>query len=267
MTETNFKAENNIHINDIELSDKTNDKAKVKLPVRLALGILKDKNGDVNFDVPMEGDPSDPDFSVGKLIVKTLTTFIVKVASAPFDIVSDIAGVDPERLKEIPLEYTMSSINEEEVVTLDQIALALKEKPELKFIFTLEIPMDEEKEALAINRIKRDYLQVIATPQDDMDSTYLVLSVKDTALVAYVNATADSTLNADFGNKCSAIVGDEVLEKELYALADERNLILATYLLDTLKVDPSSVGVQMMDVANHQVQIKKPRYRVEVSVK
>ena len=267
MSETNFKAENQIQINDIEMGAKTTDKAKVNIPVKLALGILKDKNGDVKFDVPMEGDPSDPDFNVGKIIGKTLTDFVIKVASAPFAIVEDIAGVNPERLKEIPLVYGESDLHAEEIETMKQIALALNEKPELVFHFVLEAMVEKEKEALAINYLKKDYLNTLELPAEDLEASFNTLKLNDEGFVGFVNAVSGDTTDVKIVEKCMSAVGDEKLNLDLISLESTRKNALQSYLLDSLKVDPTSIGVRSMDVDNNTTEIKKSRYRVEVSVK
>jgi len=267
MSEHQFKAQNSLRINDIEMGSKTDDDPELKLPINLALAILKDKNGDVIIDLPMTGDPSDPDFNVGKIIVKTLTNFVVKVASAPFAVVGDINGVDPERLKEIPLAFGQSVLQEKERETLRQIALALEAKPELRFHFTLEEPIALEKQWLAMQRVKQDYLKSIGIAEEDMFDEMEHLDVRDDSLMAYTFAISGADSLSSFEEQCLSVVGEEQLAQVQQTLSTQRKLALNTYLLDSLQVDSSSVVVRQADLVNAQLELTQPRFNVEVSIK
>lgn len=272
MTETKFKAQNKISINDIEMGEKTADSAIVNVPVGLALGILKDKNGDVKIDVPMEGDPSDPDFSIGKIVAKTLTDFVIKVASSPFAIVGDIAGVNPERLEEMPLEFARFELSEDNKKTLNQIAIALEKKPELRFRFTLEVPTTLAEEALAIHHVKRDYLQGTEgknayKDKEELEDAIKKLKNNNEALEAYVLQKTDMPQDSGLAKQCVDIIGLENVKQGVLTLIEKRHQTIKDYLFNTLKVDESSIVVRNADIFNQRMEVEKPRYRVEVSVK
>ncbi len=267
MTSAHFHADNEIHINDIELGEKTQDEPRINMPVKLALAILKDKNGDVEIDVPMDGNPSDPNFSIAKLIGKTLTDFVLKVAATPFAVVGDVAGVNPERLEEIPLAFMQEGLSDKEIKILEQIALALEKKPELKFRFTLEIPAVKEMQSIALARVKTDYLKALDTPEDELQKAVKKLKDNDSGLLAYAQQRSGLSMSKSLGEHCVAIVGEERLKQEILALDTKRNKALSNYLLQTLKVNPDAVVVRTADVFNERIETKYPRYSVEVSVK
>ncbi len=272
LTETVFEADNHISINDIIMGEKTDDDAVVNLPIGLALGILKDKNGDVIVDIPMSGDPADPDFSVGKIVIKTLTNFVLKVASAPFNIVADIDGVDPERMQELPLRFARFELSDDNKERLDEIAIALKEKPELMFRFTLEVPLELAQNKFAIYHVKRDYLlesngKGAYKEKADLEKAIDRLKDKDEEFQTYVgqhtSVVADSTLAV----RCINIVGLENVRQGIMTLVGKRHEVLKEYLFETLKVDKNSIAIQDADIFNQRLEVEKPRYRVEVSVK
>lgn len=271
MSDNAFNAENKIHFNDIELGAKTADDAKVKAPVALALAIVKDKDGDIKLDVPLSGDPSDPDFNVGKIVGKTLKDLVTKIAAAPFSAMGDIGGVNPERLKEIPVDLALMELSEDDMELLGEIAVVLDHKPDLIFRFFLEVPLQKEMESLALSKLKYDYV-ISQETRHKNDSLYIAKELErldddDDKLLAYV---MEKSLMADtvaIEQQCVAIIGEEVLLKRLHDLGDNQNNNVKNYLLEVLDVDPTSISVSTADFANRQINLDESRYNVEVSVK
>lgn len=267
MTANAFNAENKIQINDLEMGDKTADEAKVSVPINFALAILQDKNGDIDIDLPLTGNPSDPDFNLGKIIISTLTDFIVKIASSPFTVVGDIAGVNPERIREIDLVPGEAEIDEDTQKTLEQIAIVLEEKPTMKFIFTQEMPLAIEQETLALEQVKRNYISTITQNEGEIEKKAHKLKTNDADFITYVQEKDGVEDSLTIAQQCVSIIGESNLNTSIKELSVERDRLLSDYLLKTLKVDPESVVVRQADTKNRELQSTKPRYNVEISVK
>ena len=77
-------AENRLVINQLTFGDKVDSPDATSLPVRLAVSLLKDRNGNIDLDIPISGTVSDPQFSVGGLLWRAIGNLIVRVVSAPF---------------------------------------------------------------------------------------------------------------------------------------------------------------------------------------
>jgi hypothetical protein len=58
------------------------------LPVKLAVAILKDRHGVIDLDVPIAGSLDDPEFKVGRAILKVLGNLILKAMTAPFSLIA-----------------------------------------------------------------------------------------------------------------------------------------------------------------------------------
>ncbi len=67
----------------IALGKKIKEDGIENLPVKQALGILKDRLGNIHLDIPIEGDLDDPKFKLGKTVLKTLKNLVIKTVSAP----------------------------------------------------------------------------------------------------------------------------------------------------------------------------------------
>ena len=72
---------NAFEIFDPIFGKKTHDNAIVKVPVRAAFNVLKGKNDLIKFDIPIEGNPSDPEFSLSEKIKTELKKFLTEAAS------------------------------------------------------------------------------------------------------------------------------------------------------------------------------------------
>src|SRR5207244_13063568 len=63
-------AQNRFLVDRFEFGDKVDSKTATKLPVKLAVSLLKDKDGLIDLDRPIEGSLDDPKFRIGKVIWK-----------------------------------------------------------------------------------------------------------------------------------------------------------------------------------------------------
>ena len=63
-----------------------------KLPVKLALALLKNRQGDIDLDLPVTGDLDDPEFSIGGVVVKMFVNLIVGIVSSPFQVLGALVG-------------------------------------------------------------------------------------------------------------------------------------------------------------------------------
>lgn len=269
MTEHLLDAHMAIGINDIDLGKKTKDKAVTNLPVGLALGILKDKDGDIKLDVPLTGNPSSPDFNIWKIVGKTFKDLIIKVASTPFAIVGDISGVNPERLKSIPFEPAQRELATKEKETLSQIAKAIAKKPELTFRLTQEVPSEIEMQSIAINEVKKEYITALnnGTSTDSITQQINKLQNNDSGLLAYVHEKSGLDTNSNFAQQCLAIIGTTTANTLLNEMTAYRNTSVQAYFIDSLNVDPASIIVRMADQTNQLIDAEHSAYRVEIDIK
>ena len=58
----------------------------------LAVALLKDRNGQINLNLPISGSLSDPQFSIGGIIMRIFVNLIVKAVTSPFALISSAFG-------------------------------------------------------------------------------------------------------------------------------------------------------------------------------
>ena len=87
-----LKAENKIFIDQFTFGEKVESEDATKLPVQLAISLLKDRDGRINLDIPVEGSLDDPKFRLGKVIWSVIVNLITKAVTAPFALLGALGG-------------------------------------------------------------------------------------------------------------------------------------------------------------------------------
>ncbi|SDY84243.1 protein of unknown function [Collimonas sp. OK242] len=126
-------AQNSVRIDQLTFGDKIDSPTATKLPVLLAVALLKDRNGQININLPISGTLSDPEFSIGGIIVRIFVNLIVKAVTSPFALISSAfggSGGDELGYAEFaPGSATLTAATQSK---LDTIAKALTDRPALK---------------------------------------------------------------------------------------------------------------------------------------
>jgi len=137
-------AKNKLTLDQFTFGDKVDSPTAVKLPLKLAIALLKDRHGVIDIDLPISGSLDDPQFRLGPLILKTLGNLIVKAVTAPFSLIAKAFGGGDE---ESYLEFAsgLSRVPPKGLTKLQGIARALRERPGLSFeIQGLADPQSDE---------------------------------------------------------------------------------------------------------------------------
>ncbi|HEX4351180.1 MAG TPA: DUF748 domain-containing protein, partial [Verrucomicrobiae bacterium] len=87
-----LEAKNIITLDQFTFGDKVNSPDATHLPVRLAVAILKDRDGKIVLDVPVEGSIDDPKFRIGKVVTRAIENILEKVATSPFSLLGAAFG-------------------------------------------------------------------------------------------------------------------------------------------------------------------------------
>lgn len=85
-------ADHRIVIDQLELGDKVESPEAVGLPLKLAVALLKDRNGVIDLELPVQGSLDDPQFSVGPILWKAFVNLLTKAATAPFALLGSLVG-------------------------------------------------------------------------------------------------------------------------------------------------------------------------------
>ncbi len=143
-----LKSKNVITLDRFTFGDKVESTNATHLPVRLAIAILKDRNGQILLDVPVEGSLDDPQFRVSRVVIHTLMNILVKAATSPFSLLGALVGGGGEELSYqdfAPGNAVLSLGNEKK---LDSLVKALYERPALQLEITGSVDPQADQDSL-----------------------------------------------------------------------------------------------------------------------
>ena len=143
-----LKSKNVITLDRFTFGDKVESPDATHLPVRLAIALLKDRNGQILLDVPVEGSLDDPKFRIGKVVMHTLLNILEKVATSPFSLLGAVLGGGGEELSYqdfVPGSAVLLPANEQK---LDSLAKGLYERPGLQLEIAGSIDPEADRDSL-----------------------------------------------------------------------------------------------------------------------
>ncbi|MFT3666402.1 DUF748 domain-containing protein [Piscinibacter sp.] len=139
-----LEARNQLILNQLTFGDKVDSPDATKLPVLLAVALLKDRNGVIDLDLPISGSINDPQFSVVGIVFKLIGNLLAKALTAPFAL---LAGGGGEDLSVVEFRPGTALVGEAGRATLDKVAKALAERGALKLTVTGSADPAGEREA------------------------------------------------------------------------------------------------------------------------
>jgi hypothetical protein len=133
-----LEARNQVILNQLTFGDAIDSPAATKLPVRLAVALLKDRNGVIDINLPISGSVNDPQFSVGGIVLKLLGNLLVKAVTSPFSLLAGGGGGGGGDADMGVVEFRpgTAAVTDASVAALDKVASALAERPALQVTIT-----------------------------------------------------------------------------------------------------------------------------------
>lgn len=140
-------AENKVFLDQFTFGDAVDSPDATKLPVRLAVALLKDRKGEIHLDLPVTGRIDDPEFSVWRIVLKIVVNLLVKAATSPFALLGALFG-GGEELSYIEFDPGLSVPPAAGAGKIANLAKALNERPALKLEIEGHVDLERDKEAL-----------------------------------------------------------------------------------------------------------------------
>jgi hypothetical protein len=130
-------ARNKIVLNQLTFGDKVQSASATTLPVRLAVALLKDREGIINLDLPVSGSLADPQFSLFGLMWRVLGNVMVKAVASPFSLLSGGGGGgDAPQAQQLLFAPGTAALAQDQPAALERVAQVLTERPVLNLTIT-----------------------------------------------------------------------------------------------------------------------------------
>ena len=146
-----LKAENKVNIDQLTLGARNHSPDATKLPVKLGIALLKDRNGRIELDVPLSGSLDDPKFRIGPIVMQVVMNILTKAATSPFTLLGALFG-GGEEMSFVDFTPGHTDISDKEAAKLEKLAKSLFERPELSLEITGSMELAKDKPALVQNK-------------------------------------------------------------------------------------------------------------------
>lgn len=150
VAQRHLDATNLVRVDQLTLGEETHSPDATKLPVKLGLAVLQDRDGIIELDVPVDGNVDDPDFRLGKLIWHAIGNIFTKIVTAPFAALGALFGAGSERLDLVDFTPGTAEVNAKGEKTLQNLAKALYSRPALKL--EIQGTVDAEADGSVLRR-------------------------------------------------------------------------------------------------------------------
>jgi len=121
-------------LNQLTFGERIESPTATKLPVLLAVALMKDRNGVIDVDLPISGSLDDPQFSVGGIVLRIVINLITRAVTAPFTLLASAFGAgggSGEELSYIEFDNGRASLNQAAQAKIATLARALNNRPAL----------------------------------------------------------------------------------------------------------------------------------------
>jgi flagellar motor protein MotB len=263
-------AKNNFFLDQFDFGDPIDSPDATKLPVKLAVALLKDQNGEIKLDIPVSGELNDPKFSVGRVVLKIIVNLLVKVATSPFALLGAIFG-GGEQLGYAEFDYGSAALTAETQKKLDIIMKALHDRPGLKMDIIGHVDLEKDREGLKqellLRRVKAQKIKdmvrkggetpslddVIVTPQEY--PVYLKQAYKAENFPKPRNIVGMAKDLPVPEMEKLMLTNLKVTDDDLKALSQERARAVRNYLLQSQQITEERIFI----VESNTLDVKKDK--------
>lgn len=154
LNEHKLQADHRIVIDQLELGDKVDSPDSIGVPLKLAVALLKDRNGVIDIELPVAGSLDDPQFSIGPVIWKIFVNLLSKAVTAPFALLGSLFG-GGEDMNLVGFPAGTAAIDEVAQRKLDALTKALDERPGLKLNVPAVFSRETDAAGIVESRLRR----------------------------------------------------------------------------------------------------------------
>lgn len=242
------------------------------VPLKLAMAVLTDREGKAEIDLPISGDINSPQFSYGKIIVQALVNILVKIATAPIDLLAEAMGLNSDEIKEIEFDAWQYQFTPEQYDKIEKLSRIITEEPDLRIRLQHEVNYEKGIQAIIENDIKHDYYlsrnpeRAESLNMVDID-TYQKMSLRSPQITAFADSllivrglATDGSLN----DKLRTLYGSGA-ESKLSRYIEMRNRSMLMQWNSALNMPEGTMQIVSPSFEEIKGHNGKTRYKVEIT--
>jgi Domain of Unknown Function (DUF748) len=277
-------AQHHIIVEQLEFGEKTESKAAVSLPIKLAVALLKDRDGVIDLNLPVTGSLDDPQFKLAPIIWKVFVNILEKAVTAPFALLGSLFGGGPD-LQYVDFEPGAAQLDPVATEKGQALVKALNGRPQLKIEIPIAVVNEVDRPRLIEQKFQAqlqvqapgvrkkatgaaaDFAQLDPSTQLEMLAQLYAKNFgaepKFPESIAAIKTKPDIiAAKIDFLSR-ELRQRITVNEAELTALGQQRAMNLQQALLTGTQIDPGRVFL----VANDKAKNEDGRVRLELSLR
>jgi hypothetical protein len=273
--------QNKVDLNQLTLGQPVESPDATQLPVQLAIALLKDANGNINLDLPVEGDVNNPQFSLGGIILTMLGNLVRDIVTAPFKMLAGLFGSQAD-LQYADFEPGSDSLPAPAIEKINLLAKALTERPALQL--EIQGEADPEADRNALRQFQFDHQLKAAKLKSMTDRGERALPLEEIVipdeeknkLIRKAFAAAEFPKPRDEKGELKKleppemekllITAIDISDDNLVELAYSRAGISKYHLAEHGRIDPARLYI-VQPLTSAGGDAKKPKSRVQFKVK
>jgi Domain of Unknown Function (DUF748) len=277
-------AQHHIIVEKLEFGEKTESKEAVSLPVKLAVALLKNRDGVIDLNLPVTGSLDDPQFKLAPIIWKVFVHILEKAVTAPFALLGSLFGGGPD-LQYVDFEPGDAQLDPVAIEKGQTLVKALGERPQIKIEIPIAVVNDLDRPRLIEQKFQAQLqVQTPSARKKAAGATTDFAQLDPSTQLEMLTQLYTKNFGAEpkFPESVAAIkTKPEVIaakidflsrelhqritvsEAELTALGQQRAMNLQQALLTGTQIDPDRVFL----VANDKAKNADGRVRLELSLR
>jgi Domain of Unknown Function (DUF748) len=244
--------DNHLLLESLTLGDTVDSPDAVSLPLKLAVALMKDINGNIDIDLPVEGDLNNPEVRVGALIWKAFGNMLIKIVASPFKLLGGLfASGEDSGLENILFVPGSSQLSTAEQQGLNKLVEALQKKPALALSISACYQPESDSQALQSLQFNQAYKALSEEPSEGLLGEP----------ISYQSSVLETMYSKAFGDEKLALLKTETEQalapqsenqQDSETLASQVNSRISEQMLQQLVSEQTLTSDQLITLANQR---------------
>ena len=262
VNKNHLESENRILIVQPEVGKKLDREAEYNIPLRFAFGLLKDVEGNIDLDVPIEGDLDDPDYKLGPVILKVFMNLLSKAVASPYKLLARTFDADEEDMKAVRFGVDQDSLDAPQEKALNLLARVLENKQDLKATLEYILNEEEERDQVALRYAKQEFrLQLAESLRQNYPSIDAVDNA-DSLFGDFLNQKTGGLGTSSVAQMSRTIMGDELLDNRIDEIREMHHQLVQDYLFETRMLESERITIIDSEESEKLNAVIRPTFHI-----